>query len=76
MKDGKQFIICTVESLIEVLDARANIDIFVLKDDGTNERILSRKVYEVLNDTDFFNEYGRRCILGISRALNITNILI
>lgn len=76
MKDGNQFIICTVESLLEVLDARANIDIFVLKEDGTNERIASRKVYEVLNDREFFSEYGRRCVIGISRALNITNVLI
>ena len=73
---SKQFIIMRLESLFEILEARAIVHVYRLKEDGSNEQIKSGAVYEFLSDTEFFQKYGNDPIIGISRSLSTTSVLI
>ena len=69
------FIISNFDRLLEVLDARACVDVFVQKDDGSNYSLKSGKVYEILAD-DVFKKYARSIVIGLSMSLHSVQILI
>lgn len=75
MKTTKTFIISTFNRFIDMLDARANVNLFVLKEDGSNDVIASGKVYEILAD-ESLRKYSESVVVGISMSLNLMNILI
>ena len=64
--------------LLEVLDARATINIFVEKEDKdekTQESICYRKVYEFLAEPELMRKYKNYEVCGLYCGLT-TNILI
>ena len=66
-------ILIKLEYLIEMLDARKTIDIFI----NEKESLKYCKVYELLADPEFMKEYGKREVKGIIYAtFDIINVLI
>ena len=61
--------------LLEVLDARATVTIFIEKEDGKNIKESTRKVYEFLSDNDFRTVYRKYEVIGLYCGL-VTDILI
>ena len=62
----------TLADLLEILDARKTINIFI----SEKESVKFGLVYEVLTDKDFINAYGKKSVIGISGIIGYTNILI
>ena len=68
-------------NLLEVLDAKANIDIFEAKDFDTfvnpvYELFRSDKVYKILADTEFIAKYEYYRVTGVSIALGKVSVSI
>ena len=61
-----------LSDLLEILDARKTINIFI----SEKESVKFGYVYEVLTDKDFIKVYGDKSVIGISGILSYTNILI
>ena len=62
-----------LEDLVEMLDARKTVNIFVSK----TESVKYCKVYELLADPDFMKAYGSRKVNGVIYCtFNILNVLI
>lgn len=68
------------KDLLEVMDARANITIFIALPDDKEYFLTSTKVYNLITDnlghTDYIGVYGDYKVIGLSITLNITSILI
>ena len=75
MKNNKN-IGATLEELLNVMDARANVNIF--KDLGNNkdELLRSNKIYNLIADPEFIGNYGSYDVIGLCVILGITSILI
>ena len=72
MKNEKNAIIrMNLDSLLSILEARANITIY----EG-EEVIFSGNVYELLTTNPFKAYYVNYRVIGIASALNVTNILV
>lgn len=65
-----------LEALLEVMDARANISIFIARSDGKEELLRSTKIYGLIADNDFIGGYGDYKVIGLSITLNFISILI
>lgn len=72
----KDFIIMRLERFFEILDARQIVEVYALKEDGTNYIIRSGFVYEYIVDDDFIKKYGRESIVGINSVISKTLVLI
>ena len=67
-----------LEDLFEIMDARANVNIFKKTEDGKEELLRSNKLYRLLADNEFIGNcsiYNAR-VIGLSVALGVTSILI
>jgi hypothetical protein len=66
----------TLEELLNVMDARANVNIF--KDLGNNkdELLRSNKIYNLISNPEFIGKYGSYDVIGLCVTLGITSILI
>lgn len=62
----------TLADLLEILDARKTINIFI----SEKESVKFGLVYEVLTDKDFIKAYGDKSVIGITGIIGYTNILI
>lgn len=62
----------TLADLLEVLDARKTINIFI----SETKSLKFGFVYEILTDKDFISAYGKKSVIGISGIIGYTNILI
>lgn len=62
--------------LLNILDARTNVTVFtgITADDKVSKDAV--KVYELLADKEFINDYGKRDVKGLVSFINVTNILI
>lgn len=69
-------ILSTLEELLKVIDARANVTIFRQLKNGNQEFLRLNKVYNLIADPEFTNEYGSYKIIGLCIALGVANILI
>lgn len=66
----------TFKDLLEIIDARAAVNIFVEnKETGKQELIKDARVYEILSDNDFLNKYKKYDVAALCCGL-VTNILI
>lgn len=70
------FIILRIDRLLEIMDARQIVEVFILKEDNTQEIIKSGFVYELLTDKDFLRKYSFSNIIGISSGISKTQVLI
>ena len=61
-----------LSDLLDVLDARKTINIFI----SEKESVKFGYVYEVLTDKDFISVYGDKSVIGISGIVGLINILI
>lgn len=66
----------TLEELLNVMDARANVNIF--KDLGNNkdELLRSNKIYNLIADPEFIGNYGSYDVIGLCVTLGVVSILI
>ena len=65
-----------LKDLLDILDARAFVDIFVDEGAGKQALLRSARVYELLANTDFMRTYGRKYyVVGLTVDLS-TSILI
>lgn len=64
-----------LEDLLEVLDARATVNIFV-GDENTQTSIKFVRVYEFITEPELMNKYAACKVIGLTRTLTSTNILI
>lgn len=64
------------EVFLSVLDARANVDIFIAKPDGKQELLRANKLYNLLSDSELIGKYGSYKVIGLSVTLGVTSILI
>ena len=65
----------TLETLLEILDARAIVNVFL--EDQDKPLKLKTGVYRLLADTDrFIESYGNYRVIGLARVLGLTSILI
>ena len=73
---GKNAIIASrLNDLLEVMDARTPVNIFVEDKDGRRTRIAFIKVYEFLSSPVLMKKYKDCVVVGLSCGL-ATNILI
>lgn len=65
-----------LKDLLNILDARANVTIFtgITTEDKVSKDAV--KVYELLADKDFMNNYGKKDVTGLVSFMNVTHILI
>lgn len=72
-------ILMTLGTLFAIMDARANVDIFIEKPDGKQELLRSNKLFMILADNEFIGNlsiYNAR-VIGLSNILGgVTSILI
>lgn len=71
-------ILTTLEDLLNVMDARANVNIFRQLKDGNQELLRSNKIYNIISDQEFFGAYNvcEAKVIGLSVALGVASILI
>ena len=67
----------TLGTLLGVMDARANVDIFRLKD-GKEELLRSNKLFRILADNEFIfdRSISNARVVGLNVTLGVTSILI
>ena len=58
-------ITATLDSLLNVLDAKANVDIFREIENG-QEGVRGTKLYNLLSDPEFMSKYGSHKVIGLS----------
>lgn len=63
-----------LKDLLEVLDMRATVNIFINEDGDLSIRYA--EVYKIAADKEFIKTYGDREVIGFIRVLNVTNIMI
>lgn len=69
-------ILSTLEELLNVMDARAHVNIFN-KELSKDERLIrSEKLYCLIADNEFLSQFGSFKVVGLSVALGVTSILI
>ena len=69
-------ITATLDSLLNVLDARVNVDIFREIENG-QEGVRGTKLHNLLSDPEFIGNYGSHKVIGLSvNALTGISILI
>lgn len=61
--------------LLDVMDARATINIFVEKD-GKQTSVKFLKVYEFLSEPELMRKYKNYSVIGLDCGFSSTNILI
>ena len=64
-----------LEPLLNVMDARANVEIFIKRENGS-ELLRGNKLYNLLADDEFIGKYGSCKVIGLSVGLGVTSILI
>ena len=69
-------ILTKLEALLDVMDARANVDIFIQLKDGKEGLLRSNKIYNLISDPEFIGKYGSYKVIGLSIALGVASILI
>lgn len=70
-------IISTLEAILNVMDARASVDIFRQFSDGGQELLRGNKVYNLISDPEFIGKYGSYKVIGLcSTPFGGANILI
>lgn len=65
----------TLENLLNVMDARANVSIFVGSEES-NTSVKYLKVYNFLSESELMSKYGSRKVIGLSVTCGVTSILI
>ena len=69
-------IFTTLEALFDVMDPRANVNIFESKENNKQDLLRSTKLYNLLPDDLFMTVYGNYKVVGLSITLGVTSILI
>lgn len=69
-------ILTTLENLLNVMDARANVEIFIQLKDGKEGLLRSNKLYNLIADPEFIGKYGSYKVIGLSIAFGVASILI
>lgn len=67
-----------LEDLFDIMDARANVNIFRTTADGKEELLRSNKLFRLLADNEFIGDrsiYNAR-VIGLTVALGVASILI
>ena len=65
-----------LEDLLNVMDARANVNIFN-KELSLDERLIrSEKLYYLIADGEVLSQFGSFKVIGLSVALGVASILI
>ena len=65
----------TLENLLDILDARTMINVFVGDENGSKS-IKFLKVYDFLSEPELMKKYKDRWVIGIHGGKGYTNILI
>lgn len=64
-----------LEELLNVMDARAYVDIF--EQVGEYQELLrSNKIYNLISNQEFIGKYGACKVIGLNVTLAVTSILI
>jgi hypothetical protein len=66
----------TLEDLLNVMDARANVNIFKDLGNCKDELLRSNKIYNLISDPEFIGKYGSYCVIGLCVTLGVASILI
>lgn len=72
-------ILTSLDNFLDILDARANIEIHKEVDNSavhSQELLRSTKVYNLLSDMEFLGDYGSYKVVGLSVCFGIVSILI
>lgn len=73
----KVTILAQLNSFLDVLDARANIEIFKTVDNtGKQELLRSTKVYNLLGDSEFLGNYGFYKVKRLNVGWRVVSVLI
>ena len=64
-----------LKDLLDVMDARATVNIFIEREDGKHKSLVFCRVYEVFSSPDFNRKYKNCEVVGLCCGLT-TNILI
>jgi hypothetical protein len=64
-----------LKDLLEVLDARTTVNIFV-GDAKSQTSIKYIRVYEILTEPEIMSKYGARKVIGLQGSFGATKILI
>ena len=64
-----------LKDLLDVMDARATVNIFVEYEGGNQVSICFRKIYEVISEPELMRKYKNYEVIGLCCGLT-TNILI
>jgi hypothetical protein len=68
----------TLEELLGVMDARANVNIFRQLKDGKQELLRSNKIYNIISDQEFFRAHNvcEAKVIGLLVSFGFASILI
>lgn len=69
-------ILTRLEGLFDVMDPRANVDIYNQIKEDHQELLRANKLYNLLADNEFIGKYGSYKVIGLSITLGVTSILI
>ncbi len=75
MKNNKN-IGATLEELLKVMDARANVNIFKDLGNCKDELLRSNKIYNLISDPEFIGKYGSYNVIGLCVTLGVASILV
>lgn len=75
MKNNKN-IRSTLEELLNIMDARANVNIFKDLGNCKDELLRSNKIYNLISDPEFIGKYGSYYVIGLCVTLGVASILI
>lgn len=72
---NETFILTRLNDLFDVMDPRANVEIFRQIKDG-NELLRANKLYNLLADAEFIGKYRSYKVIGLNITLGVVKILI
>lgn len=64
-----------LKDLLDVMDARAAVDIFIEDTENKQALLIARRVYEIIADPELMSKYKNYEVVGLCCGLT-TNILI
>lgn len=72
---NNSFVKAKLIDILNIIDARARVEIYISYEDGTNAILRGCLVYEILADTSFISNFANYNVIGITLDL-YTKILI
>ena len=65
-----------LEALLNVLDARSDVVIYIKINDSKDKYLITDKIYNLISDPVFIGKYGNYKVIGLTIVTRLTGLLI